>query len=363
MIPAHWSRPFASPFPNVAQTQVLTVIFAPEAKARAAFGAWRASADLRGHFDPEVFRLLPLLYLRLSELGIDDDLMPRLKGVYRHAWVRNHQLFYDTVKALAALGQAGIPILVLKGAPLALVSYSKPAARPMDDLDIAVPKECRAEAIRVLQTEGWTAPRLDRGVRSVYHATPFHNGRGMELDLHWHIMAETSGKPVEARFWETARLFDFNGVPAQMIDPALALVHVLVHGLRTNPEPPVRWVADALTLIRRNPGLDWDLLVEFARTAEVTQRTRLGLVFVHRGFDAPIPSETLNTLATLRPSLLERVETAAVLFETRGLAGNAISKPVILMTDYIRQADETGLRRVRGFVQYVRRRLLLNSGL
>ena len=107
MIPAHWRRPFASPFPNVAQTQVLTAIFAPEAEARSAFSAWRSGLDLDGHFNPEVFRLLPMLYLRLCELGIEDDLMPRLKGVYRHAWVRNAQLFHDTGKALAALATGG----------------------------------------------------------------------------------------------------------------------------------------------------------------------------------------------------------------------------------------------------------------
>ena len=127
--------------------------------------------------------------------------------------------------------------------------------------------------------------------------------------------------------------------------------------------PPVRWVADALTLIRRTPDLDWDSLVEFARAARVTQRTHLGLAFVKQHFDAPIPPETLKALTASRPSLVERAETAAVLFETRGLAGNAISKPVILLTDYLRQADESGLRRVPGFVRYVRRRLGLSSSL
>jgi hypothetical protein len=363
MIPERWRRPLATPFPNVAQTQVLTAIFAPEHEARSAFSAWRSGLDLDGHFDAEIFRLLPMLYLRLCELGIEDDLIPRLKGVYRHAWVRNAELFHDTGKALAALGQAGIPTLVLKGAPLALVSYSKPAARPMGDLDVAVPKECAEDAIRLLQDEGWTSPRKNLRTRSVYHATPFYNARGYEFDLHWNILTETSGKPIEARFWETARPFDFNGFPTHMVDPALALVHVLVHGLRTNPFPPVRWVADTLTLVRRSPDLDWGLLVDFANSAHVTQRTRLGLAFINEHFDAPIPSEILEALSKSRPSLVERLETAAVLFETRGLGGNAICKPLLLLTDYLRQADESGLRRVPGFVHYVHRRLVFNSGL
>ena len=112
--------------------------------------------------------------------------------------------------------------------------------------------------------EGWTSPRKTLTRVSCTARLPFYNARGYEFDLHWNILTETSGKPIEARFWGTARPFDFNGVPTRMVDPALALVHVLVHGLRTNPLPPVRWVADTLTLVRRSPDLDWGLLVDFA---------------------------------------------------------------------------------------------------
>jgi hypothetical protein len=356
MIPAHWRRPLASPFPTAAQAQVLTAIFAPDARARSAFSAWRSGLDLAGRFDAEVFRLLPNLYLRVAGLGIEDDLMPRLKGAYRHAWVRNAQLFHDTGKALAALTRAGIPTLVLKGAPLALASYAKPGARPMDDVDVAVPRESTSEAIRVLQAEGWTSPHVNLDARSV-HAMPFRNARGNGFDLHWHIMKETARKPSEARFWATARPFDFNGVPTRMVDPPLSLIHVLVHGLRANPEPPVRWVADVLTLVRNHPDLDWDLLVEFARAIRVTQRMHLGLAYVRHSFDAPIPAKALDALAASRPGLVERAETSAALFETRGLAGNAISMPVILVTDYLRHADQSGLRRVPEFVRYVYRRM------
>jgi hypothetical protein len=363
MIPAHWRRPFASPFPNVAQTQVLTAIFASEAKARSAFQAWRAALDLQSPFDSEVFRLLPLLYLRLQELEIEDDLMPRLKGVYRYAWVRNIELLDETTPAVAALEGEGIPTIILKGAPLALRFYSKQAARPMVDLDVAVPRERLAEAIRVLLAAGWTSPRVNLGAISVSHAAIFSNARGKKLDLHWGILTETLGKPIEIRFWETAQPLDLNGVSTRMLDPALAVAHALVHGLRTNPVPPVRWVADILTLIRYSAQLDWDLLVAFGRAAQLTQRAYIGLNFINRRFDAPIPTETLADLAESRPSLMERAETAAVLFETRGLVGNAMTKPILLLTDYIRQANECGLRRVPEFVHYVHRRLAISSAL
>jgi len=344
-----------------AQMQILTAIFAPEPEARMAFESWRAALDLNGPFDTEVFRLLPLLYLRLRELGIEDNLMPRLKGVYRHALARNIWLLRETGPPVTALGRAGIPTIMLKGAPLAFHSYSRPGARPMADLDVAVPKERLAEALHVLESAGWKSPRLDRGAVAISHAAPFRNVRGSEFDLHWHILQETSGKAVETRFWETARPFDLDGIPTLMLDPALALVHTLIHGLRSNPVSPVRWVADALTLIRRSEGFDWDLLIAFSRAAHLTQRVRLGLTLLVRRFDALVPQETRQKLALSRPTVMERAETAAVLFETRGLAGNAIAKPLNLVTDYMRQADESGLRRVPGFIRYVRRRLGVNS--
>jgi hypothetical protein len=195
------------------------------------------------------------------------------------------------------------------------------------------------------------------------HAAAFRNARGGEFDLHWHFLPETSGKRIEAQFWQTARPFNLDGIATRMLDPALALVHTLVHGLRSNPVPPVRWVADALTLIRRSQNLEWHTVVEFGRAGQLTQRLRLGLGFLARHFDAPIPPATLHKLASSHRGLLERAETAAVLHQTRGLIGNVAVKPIIVLTDYVRQADETGLRRLPGFIRYIRRRFAVNTGL
>lgn len=361
MIPAHWRRPLASPFPNTAQLQVLTVIFAEPDQAQKAYCAWRDALDLEGPFDAEVFRLLPPLYLRARELGIDDDLMPRLKGVSRYTWLRNLTLLQQAKPAIAALEQAGVPTLVLKGVPLALVTYGSAVARPIADVDVAVPKERLAESIRVLEAAGWTSPKISFGAASVSHAAAYRNERGGEFDLHWHILQETAGSSIETRFWETARPFDLEGIATRMLDPAFALMHTLLHGLRANPVPPVRWVADALTIIRNTADLNWELLVATARAAWVTQRVRLGLAYIAERFAAPVPKESLAALDASSPGIVERAETMAVLFETRGLLGNAITKPVILLADYIRQAEERGLRRIPGFVQYARRRLSMTS--
>lgn len=355
MIPVHWHRPFARPLPNKTQTQVLTAIFAPDDEARTSFTEWRSTLDLEGPFDPLVFALLPLLYLRLSELNIEDSLMPRLKGVCRHVWARNSNLLHKTVPAVAILERAGIPTLILKGAPLALTIYAALEARPMEDLDVVVPTNRLADAIRALEAAGWKSDKI----MSYAHATMFRHASGGEFDLHWHIMMETVKNTVEDQFWQTAVPLDLAGVSTQMLHPAFSLVHILVHGLRSNPVPPIRWIPDALILIKRCPDLDWNSLVATSRAARVTQRVHIGLRYLATHFNAAVPANVLDALASSRPGFIERAETAAVLRETRGLAGNAVTKPVILLADYVRQAEERGLRCVPELFGYIRRRLTL----
>ncbi len=363
MVPAHWRRPFVGPFPNERQAWVLTAIFAPDAEALSAFAAWRKTLDLQGPFDHEVYRLLPLLYLRLCKLKIEDDLMLRLRGVYHHAWVQNLCLLHETAPAIAALERAGVPTLMLKGAALAFSVNAPTAARPMADLDVAIPKDRITDATSVLEAAGWSSRALNLGARSILHAAAFRNTRGGEFDLHWHVLMETSRTPVDDCFWKTAKPFILNGVATRTLDPALALLHTLVHGLRANPVPPVRWVADANTIIRQVKDLDWNLLLTMARIGQVTQRVRLGLVYLAQSFGATVPVEILEALNASTPRLFERVETAAVLSETRGLTGNVLTKPLILLSDYFRQSEEKGLRQIPDFVQYIRRRLTMTSRL
>ena len=83
-------------WPNEEQNLVLRAIFAPPDVARAAYLDWRSTLEVEQPFDVAVMRLLPLLYLRMLEIGVDDPLMGRLKGVYRRAWSDTHALFHAT---------------------------------------------------------------------------------------------------------------------------------------------------------------------------------------------------------------------------------------------------------------------------
>jgi hypothetical protein len=337
---ARLARPLGAVWPTAEQDSVLRAIFAPEAEAREAFRLWRAGVDMQGAFDRSVFRLLPLLYRRLHALGVEDEVMARLKGVYRRTWSETHALIHDTVPALTALTKAGIPVMLLKGLPLALCYYRNHGSRPMADLDIAVPATHLPAAIAALGRAGWTplAP-VGVGDRLFRHAVMLRDGAGRELDLHWHMLFEACGDHADAIFWRHAEALEVGGVVAVTPVPTLNLLHNVAHGLRTNIEPPIRWIADALTILRvAEAEIDWDLFLAAAAELGLTARLRLGLSYLAARHGAPIPASVFAALAARRPSFAERLEILAMLRPGAERAPLALRRTALLTAEFLRSA-------------------------
>lgn len=305
-------------WPTPGQGMLLDAALAGDDKVVAAYQAWRAAVDIDERFDWGTFRLLPLVYDRLRALGAEDSLMLRLKGVYRMAWVETQALFNAAAPVVAALEGAGVQTMMLKGAPLALGYYRTPAARPMRDIDIVVRREDAARAIAVVKELGWTAaPDVSPDEMTYFHSITFRGPDGREIDLHWHCLYEAMSPDADAWFWDTAEPFDFCGVATRRPAPAPLLTHVMLHGLRSNPEPPIRWIADVMAIIgARGDTLDWDALLAYARTQRITFRLRLGLAFVAQRYGAAVPAEVLTGLRARGQSLAERIENSVFLVDT-----------------------------------------------
>ena len=73
--------------PTATQEALLRVVVAPADRLEERWRGLR-SLDL-DHVERGALAFLPLVYMRLSDAGIDDLLLPRLKGAYRNVWYRN----------------------------------------------------------------------------------------------------------------------------------------------------------------------------------------------------------------------------------------------------------------------------------
>lgn len=226
-----WSQPGL--FPTQEQQLVLRAALGQRDEALAAYAQWVARVDLTADFDREVFRLLPLLYERLRELGYRDALTGRLKGVYRLAWAKSHRLFADTRPILDRFVAAGLPVMALKGAPLGLRYYGNIALRPMSDVDLVVPASQVDVAVGILQDMGYRPwKQVDADLKKFRHAVGFFAPGPKEFDLHWHMLFDFCDDGPDKEFWQTAQPFRFLDHDILTPDPTRMLVHTILHGLR-----------------------------------------------------------------------------------------------------------------------------------
>ncbi len=351
-------------WPSHEQDLILRAIFAPPQQALAAFAAWRGDVDVAQHFDRAVMRLLPLLYLRMLELGQQDPLMGRLKGVYRRAWSDTQALFHGTAPALAALRTAGIDTMLLKGAPMVLCHYRNHGSRPMADTDIAVRFGDAEAAFRALGGAGWQAETpVTRDDLAFRHAKPFRGPDGHEIDLHWHMLFESTGADADAPFWHHTQPATLRGVATACLTPALTLLHTLAHGLRPNTETPVRWIADALTVLRDPTApIDWSLFCQTAAVLGLSHRMLLGLAYLRDHYGQVIPSAAIQALGRARRGPAEALELAVINRRTGWHRPVVLDRGLLVTAEFSRLArQKSPLAAVALLPDFVRYRLGIAS--
>lgn len=271
--------------PTPEQHQLLrAALLQDPASVRESFEAWKALVHV-DRIDQGAMRLLPLLYRNLQRAGIDDPLLPRLKGVYRQVWFRNQLILDQGQRTLRALAEADIPTIVLKGAALVQTVYAEPALRPMEDFDVLVPREQFARAVDVLLDGGWTfhPPLAEPEAHFVFQqAIGLRRDGGGELDLHWTAMG------LSREGWPST-----NGLLA----PADQLLQICTHATRFNPDiPPIRWAADAFLLLTHE-AFPWDQMVEFARRRGLSLVMLRSLEYLRDGLDVTVPDGVMQALA------------------------------------------------------------------
>lgn len=345
-------------WPTADQDLLLRAALLQEASARDAWHAWSRKVNVQT-IDEGSFRLLPLVWenlLRSGTLSSSDDagLPARIRGVHRQSWYRNQLLFREVARTVQQLESDGVATALLKGVPLSLLYYRSDAARPMSDADILVRPRDVAAAVDVLRAHGWRPdyeppgwPAEPRGSWS------FQNRDGRELDLHWRAIGVPGSE--DNASWEATEPLRVLNVETRAPGAADLLVHALVHGLRWNPVPSIRWAADAATIVRvAGEALDWDRVVKRARDARASAAVALGLGYLAQRLATPIPRTALTELQRASNSISARLSLWSKM--SPGVAGAACR----LWFEYRGAVREPrGHSRGLDFPAFVRRRLMI----
>src|SRR5207247_6924279 len=135
--------------------------FPPEADERARQLLARPLAWNQIQERVRAHEILPLLCWNLKRLGfpgVPPAVEAELADAYRNNALRNALLAKELSRVLAMLGEEGVPVMPLKGTPLAESLFGDPALRVCADIDILVPTRYATHAFRLILSSGYEAP-------------------------------------------------------------------------------------------------------------------------------------------------------------------------------------------------------------
>jgi hypothetical protein len=283
-------------WPDPDTEDVLRAALLPVPDAVEAWHRARASVDRRDDVLADRQRLLPLVLANIGTEGAGDD-APRMKRIHRESWRNNRLHVHHAPRWLDPLRDQ-VPVMLLKGMPLALHAYPDIGRRPMSDIDVLVPSPQFARAVELLGAAGWSGAEdwpLPRSWRA-RHGVPLIHPDGGHIDLHHApgtpFMGHAHGGVAVPEMWAAQEPSELAERPVAVPAPEDLLLTVVVHGLTSVNGWSSRWVADAVVLLGRGE-VDWDRFVGQARRYHVVLPARSAMRYLVDTFDAPVPNDAL----------------------------------------------------------------------
>jgi len=219
--------------------------------------------------------------LQNAAVACPPEFVREVTRIARAEVVIEHCRRLEVMRVLAALQEACVRTLIIKGAALAYTHYAHPSLRPRNDTDLLIQKREWSEATRVLQELGYKRKdelrgdiarnqgefeRHDRSVRHVF-------------DVHWQV----SDRPVFAAAVDLETLLQ-NAIEipalgpfARTVSPVHALLLACMHRVRHYNADLLMWLYDIHLLTEKLNEREVDEVVAAARRSKISAICDVGL--------------------------------------------------------------------------------------
>jgi len=350
-----------NPFPSGEQEILLKAALFTGQNASDAWIKWNELVDFEAFFDSGSFRLMPLVYKNLLPIDPELPYLGKLKNIYLQSWYKNQQLFFMGSVLISELEKNGIRTMLLKGAPLSHFAYHDKGARPMSDIDVMVPYLQARDAITLLKSQGWQPEQEEYLEYNLKwgRSMMFRGNDGFEFDLHWHPFFEAHGTSHADDFWNKAIRFQLHESKTLSLCHTDNLLHVFVHGLHYNPEPPIRWIPDSMLLLSNcRKEIDWDYFIHQAQKYHVVLQVREALNYLFHTFHLDLPEKMWKELTKIRISRNEKILYKNAQRAEDEKYGGFISRLKKLYLIYLRQTSDRGFVHLSlGFLKFLKYRI------
>lgn len=274
----------------------------------------------------EYHDLLPLLFLGLEHAPTEllpPLLMPALRDHFKANHLRNRLALQCFFSAEAALVEAGIPALLLKGLALATTVYEHLAARQFGDVDLLIPEKRVAQARAIVEHLDYRplyppnmlldlnvqqlTPNQERVYSAYYHELTLQSPDALfQLDMHWGLVPRHLPIILDDKvIWQDARRTTGNGRAVATLSAEHQIIHTCIHAAKDRWHK-LKWVVDLDRIVRAGsrPGgeqlcgaqLDWERLAWHAKAWRSRRMVSTGLGLAKRLLETPIPESASRLL-------------------------------------------------------------------
>ena len=267
-----------------------------------------------------------VVYSKLNEIRKDCPYIPsfvfkKLKKVYYLNATQNSLILEELGKVLKIFHNAGLQVIILKGALLAEKIYGNLALRPMMDVDLLVKKEDLFYLDKQMRILGYRPSDIsidDIDFSSTYLTTLDYRSlapNSTSFHVHWHfvnstIPNESYTKKIKIEdIWRDAEKTDIAGVETLVMAPHHLLIHLSEHALRvTHSLSKLSFFCDIDEAVNSyQEKLDWEKLIKESLKFNLSRMVYISLYFTAKFLETKIPENVFLKLRPERFSLGEKI--------------------------------------------------------
>ncbi len=244
----------------------------------------------------------PLFYRNLSVLGcpgVPASVRETMHYLAKMNALRNTLLTEELVRLLQLVGDAGIPVIPLKGVALAESIYGDPSLRVCSDIDFLVPRQAAGRAVRLLLAEGFEDAENKSTIADIglllnsnieYVLVSRKQGFSFTYELHWDVAWRWRGNDsIIDDLWAEAGRHVYWGTEGHELSPEWQLLYLALHAARHQWQG-LKWLVDIHEVILCS-RFEWKKLRAKAERLGLERILFLTLGACHTVLRTPMPQD------------------------------------------------------------------------
>jgi hypothetical protein len=204
-------------------------------------------------FAPLLFHILAGRNVRIAE-GLNTYL--RTAALWEQMRVAEYRNI--TRQVISAMADAGIPVLLVKGAVLSAMYYPREDVRHCHDIDLMVSRENVMAAVEHLEAQGFTSDNADNMLRQGTFC--LRHPDGLPVLLHTRFFSCACYESSMQGAWQRSMDSQIHDSQVRILCPEDMFLHICGQGMAGAQRGKLIWISDAWHVIKQAPQLDWNAI-------------------------------------------------------------------------------------------------------